>query len=65
MMNTDQDFTLSSLFVNKATNVLCVVIHFNSRCTTAWAVTLNFAFTLRIKFYWRMDLISACNTVEC
>lgn len=33
MMNTDQDFTFTSPFTNEASNVMFVVINFNSRCT--------------------------------
>lgn len=32
-MNTDQDFTFTSPFTNEASNVMFVVINFNSRCT--------------------------------
>lgn len=46
VMNTDQDFTFSSLFANEATNVMFVVINFNSRCTAARAVSLDFTFSL-------------------
>lgn len=45
-MNTDQDFTFSSVFAKEASDVMFVVINFNSRCTTAWGVPLNFTFPL-------------------
>lgn len=62
MLNTDQEFMFSSLFAKEATNVMLVVINFNSRSKTAQAVLWISLFTAtprRRRFYWQEDNISA------
>lgn len=48
-MNTDEGFKFLSIFAKEVTNVMFLVINFNSRCTTTWLVPLNFTFSVPLQ----------------